>query len=111
MLDQYVRDQLMKMLTWHVGMSTQFSHSPGKFGKYLKQYLEPELWEMLEKTYSDAGYESTWNALITTCELFRLTATRLAAQAGLAYPYGDDERVSAYLEHVRRLPKDATEIY
>src|SRR5262245_8437875 len=43
--DRFVRDQLMKMLTWYVGTNTHFSRSPGKFGKHLKQYLEPELWE------------------------------------------------------------------
>jgi aminoglycoside 6-adenylyltransferase len=55
--ERFVREQLMKMLTWYVGSKTHFSHSPGKFGKYLKQYLEPELWEMLEQTYSDADTE------------------------------------------------------
>src|SRR5262249_3617204 len=34
MLDRFVRDQLMNMLTWYVGINTQFSRSPGKFGKY-----------------------------------------------------------------------------
>jgi aminoglycoside 6-adenylyltransferase len=63
--EQFVRDQLMKMLTWHVGMKTQFSCNLGKFGKHLKQYLEPDLWDMLEKTYSDAGYAAMWKALYT----------------------------------------------
>jgi aminoglycoside 6-adenylyltransferase len=111
MLDQFVRDQLMNMLRWYVGVKTQFSHSPGKFGKYLRQYLEPELWDMLLKTYSDADYEHTWQALSTMCDLFRITATRVAAHYGLEYPYSDDERVSAHLQHVRSLPKDAKELY
>jgi len=111
MLDRFVRYQLMKMVTWYVGMKTQFAYNPGKFGKYLKQYLEPELWEMLLKTYSDADYEHTWEALFTMCELFRTTAVRVAAHCGLEYPYGDDERVSAHLRHVRSLPKDAKELY
>jgi aminoglycoside 6-adenylyltransferase len=109
--DQFVRDQLMKMLTWYVGMKTQFSHSPGKFGKHLKQYLEPELWEMLEKTYSDADYEHTWEALSTTCTLFRITAIRVAEHFGFVYPYGDDEKVSAHVQHVRLLPKTAKQLY
>jgi aminoglycoside 6-adenylyltransferase len=109
--DGFVRPQLMKMLTWYVGTKTQFSRSPGKYGKYLKQYLEPELWEMLLKTYSDADYEDTWEALFTTCKLFRLTAVRVAEHCGLEYLYGDDEKVSAHLQHVRLLPKNAKEVY
>jgi aminoglycoside 6-adenylyltransferase len=111
MLDQVVREELMKMLTWHVGVKTRFSRSPGKLGKYLKQYLEPELWTMLEKTYSDAGYEKTWDALYVMCDLFRRTANAVAEHFGFDYPRRDDEKVSAHLKHVRSLPKDATEMY
>jgi aminoglycoside 6-adenylyltransferase len=66
---------------------------------------------MLEKTYADSRYESTWDALFTMCTLFREVALPLAQQFGLAYPHHDDQRVSAHLQHVRRLPKDAKEMY
>jgi aminoglycoside 6-adenylyltransferase len=99
------------MLTWYVGMQTQFSRNPGKFGKYFEQYLEPGLWDMLQETYADAGYDNTWEALGTMCALFRLIANRVAGQLGFDYPHDDDERVSAHLEHVRLLPKNSTEMY
>jgi aminoglycoside 6-adenylyltransferase len=89
MLDLYVREQLMKMLDWYVGMRTDFQKSPGKMGKYLEKYLESELWEHLMQTYLDADYE----------------------HFGFDYPYGDDERVSAHLRHVHELPRDAKEMY
>ncbi len=111
MLDQVIREQLMKMLTWHVGVKTQFLRGPGSHGKHLKQYLEPELWAMLEKTYSDAGYENTWDALHMMCDLFRLAANQVAEHFGFDYPRSDDEKVSAHLKHVRSLPKDAKEMY
>jgi aminoglycoside 6-adenylyltransferase len=111
MLDRVVREQLMKMLTWYVGATTQFTCNPGKFGKHLKQYLEPELWAMIEKTYSDAGYENTWDALYMTCDLFRMTANYVAEHFGFDYPHSDDEKVSAHLKHVQWLPRDADEMY
>jgi aminoglycoside 6-adenylyltransferase len=111
MADQVVREQLTKMLTWHIGVKTQFSKSPGKLGKYFKQYLEPDLWAMLLKTYSDADYDNTWEALFDMCDLFRITALYVAEQFGFDYPHGDDERVSAHLRHVRLLPRNAKEIY
>lgn len=111
MFDQAIREQLMKMLTWYVGMKTQFSCSPGKFGKYLQQYLAPEHWTMLQQTYADASYENTWEALYTVCDLFRLIASQVAAHFGFEYPQGDDERVSAHLNYVRLLPKNAIEMY
>ena len=111
MLDQAVREQLEKMLTWHIGIKTQFACNPGKFGKYYQRYLEPALWAMLEKTYADASYENTWEALFTMCKLFREVALPMAEHFGFAYPHGDDQRVSAHLKHVRCLPKDAKEMY
>jgi aminoglycoside 6-adenylyltransferase len=111
MLDHYVRDELTKMLVWHIGIQTGFARNPGKMGKYYQRYLEPDLWALLLDTYSDARYERTWDALLTMGQLFRRLALPLAEQYGFEYPHGDDARVTAHLEHVRRLPRDATEIY
>jgi aminoglycoside 6-adenylyltransferase len=111
MLDLYVREQLLKMLDWYVGMKTDFQKSPGKMGKYLGKYLEPELWELLLKTYSDADYEYTWQALFTMGELFRRVAIPIAQHFGFDYLYAEDERVSAHLRHVHDLPQDAKEMY
>ena len=112
MHDEVVRnEQLMKMLKWHIGVKTGFQVSPGKLGKYYQKYLEPELWESLLNTFSDAGYENTWDALFATCDLFRKVAVPLAEHFGFEYPFDDDRRVSAYLKHIRNLPRDAKEIY
>jgi aminoglycoside 6-adenylyltransferase len=111
MLDQVVREQLRKMLIWYVGVETEFSRNPGSYGKHLQQYLEPEIWAMLEKTYADANYDHTWDALFLMSELFRVVARQVADHFGFDYPQGDDEKVSAHLRHVRSLPRDAAEMY
>ena len=99
------------MLIWYIGVKTQFRKNPGKLGKYFEKFLEPELWELLLKTYAGAGYEDTWDALLATGDLFRITAISVAEQFGFEYPFGDDQRVSAHLQHVRSLPKDAQNMY
>ena len=111
MADSVLRTELMKMLTWYTGMNTGFSCNPGKDGKYLKQYLEPVLWAMLERTYADASYEHAWEALFAMGELFRVVAVRVADHFGFDYPFGDDQRVSAHLRHVHTLPADAKAMY
>jgi len=111
MFDEAMREQLMKMLAWHIGVKTRFLLNPGKFGKYYKQTLEPELWDILQKTYSDASYDNTWEALYTMCNLFRITAIRVAEHFGFDYPYADDEKVISHLKHVRTLPRNAKEMY
>lgn len=101
MLDEIVRVELMKMLTWHIGIETNFAKNAGKYGKYFQEYLAPERWEMLLQTYSDANHENTWRALFAMCELFRQTAGEVAAHFHFEYPRGEDARVTAYLECVQ----------
>jgi aminoglycoside 6-adenylyltransferase len=111
MLDEDGRAQLMQMLTWHIGINTQFQINPGKEGKYFQKYLSGELWAMLLNTYADASYANTWGALFAMCNLFRITALEVAEHFGFDYPHDDDSRVSAHFAHVRSLPKDARETY
>ncbi len=111
MLDVYVREQLDKMLVWYVGLRTDYQKSPGKMGKYFEKFLEPGLWQLLLRTYADADYDRTWEAMLTMGELFRRIAIPVAEHFGFTYPAGDDQRVTAHLHHVRQLPRDAKEMY
>lgn len=111
MLDQYTREQLMKMLAWYIGIRTGFTVNPGKFGKYYQRCLEPGLWERVLKTFADSDTSHTWEALFAMCDLFRVVAVRVGQHFGYDYPHRDDRRVSAHLRHVRSLPKDARVMY
>jgi len=111
MQDQYVRPMLMKMLAWQIGIMTDFKINPGKEGKYFKQYLEPEQWELLMATYADADYENTWDSLEQMCQLFRKSSRLVSEHFGFEYPLEDDQKVTAHLKHVRSLPKDAKDMY
>jgi aminoglycoside 6-adenylyltransferase len=111
MLDVVLREeQLMKMLTWYFGIKTGFKKSPGKFGKFIKNDVEPELWIELEKTYSDSNFDNIWESLFTMGNLFRRTANSVASVYGFKYPQDDDKRVTEYLWRIKNLPRDATEI-
>ncbi len=109
--DTFIRPQLMAMLTWYVGVHTDFSHNTVAFGKYLPCELEPELRSLLLAIYADADEAHNWDALMATCALFRPITTQVARHFGFAYLHGDDQRVSAHLLYVRALPKSASRIY
>lgn len=111
LMENVVRSELFKMLTWHIGVQTQFSINPGKYGAYYNRYLSPEMWDQLLATYADADYQRTWDALLVMGDLFRQAALTVGEHFGFEYPHGDDERVSAHLDHVRALPRDAQEMY
>lgn len=110
MLDEFVREQLTKMLHWQIGAQTRFALNPGKGGKYFERYLAPEQWQLLLRTYSDGDYGHTWDALEAMGDLFRQAALFVAGRFGFEYPRGDDERVSDFLRRIRSLPPDAKEI-
>jgi aminoglycoside 6-adenylyltransferase len=111
MMEDVLRAQVMKILTWQIGVKTNFQQSPGKMGKYFQRHLDTPTWELLMQTYADADPDHTWDALFKMCELFRLVAVQIAEVYQFTYPHGDDERVSAHLRHVRALPSSAREIY
>jgi aminoglycoside 6-adenylyltransferase len=111
MLEVVVREQLMKMLTWQVGVRSGFKASPGKLGKYLEKHLDPEQYRMLSATYAGSDYDELWQSLLTMGDLFRSVARQVAVHSKFEYPQGDDDRVSAHLRHVKDLPRHATELY
>lgn len=111
MLEQTLREELIKMITWYIGIKTSFSKNPGKLGKYLNHYLEPELWNMLMDTYTDADYANTWQALLTMGDLFRIVARKVGDHFGYDYPASDDARVSAHLRYVKSLSQNARDMY
>jgi len=110
MLDLVTREQLMKMPTWYFGIKTEYKIAPGKSGKYIKKYIEPEIWMEIEKTYSDANFENIWESLFTMGRLFRRLAKDVATFYGFKYPQRYDKNVTEYLYQIKNLPRDAQEI-
>ncbi|MCX9098985.1 aminoglycoside adenylyltransferase [Bacillus anthracis] len=111
MLDGPVRDMLIVMLQWHIGMKTDFIVNAGKFGKHFEKYIEKDMWVQFKRTFSNAEYENIWESFFVMGNLFREVANEIANAYGYPYPQGDDDRVTSYLKHVKALPKDSTSIY
>ncbi|MDN3955203.1 aminoglycoside 6-adenylyltransferase [Sporolactobacillus laevolacticus] len=111
MLEEPVRDMLLKMLGWYAGVRTDFTVSAGKCGKYLNRYVEAPVWNDYLLTYPDANSTHIWQSLFKMGELFRTIAKQVADHFGYTYPEDDDRRVFAYLKHVHQLPAGATEVY
>lgn len=111
MLDGSVRDMLIVMLEWHIGMKTDFIVNAGKFGKHFEKYIEKDMWVQFKRTFSNAEYENIWESFFDMGNLFREVANEIANAYGYPYPQGDDDRVTSYLKHVKALPKDSTSIY
>jgi aminoglycoside 6-adenylyltransferase len=105
-LDTYVRNQLMKMLSWYAGGTSNYEKSTGKAGKNLRSLIEPALYEELKSTYADAEFANIWDSLLAMGRLFRTTGRVVAAEHGFVYPEGEDAEVTAYLGRIRRSSND-----
>lgn len=111
MLYSPVREQLERMLSWKIGVITQFSVSVGKSGKYMYKWLTKEEWQSYLETYAPGNVEAIWIAVEKMCDLFTDTAIWVGNQLGFSYDYEEGKNSLAYLDHVRMLPKDAKNIY
>lgn len=105
-----VRKQLEKMLTWKVGVLTDFSVSVGKSAKYIYKWLGETEYNEYLKTYFSGNIEEAWKAIFIMCDLFEKVTTWTANKLGYDYNKKEAEAAYNYLRKVRRLPKDIKEI-
>ena len=105
-----VRDMLITLLNWHVGITTDFTVSTGKGGKNIEKYVERELWSKLVLTYPNGSYENMWNSLFDMCSLFEELSCNIAQELNFDLPdYG--KKVLPYLRDIKKMPKDSERIY
>lgn len=96
-----VRRQLLTMLSWKVGIETDFSLSVGKLGKYLKRFISGTEWMLLQTTYRMDTLEYGWEALEASMKLFRQASIYVGERLGYEYPQYDN-KVSAYISTLRQ---------
>ncbi|MDO4297224.1 MAG: aminoglycoside 6-adenylyltransferase [Lachnospiraceae bacterium] len=111
MLNMIIRPHLVNLLSWEIGIRTNFACSVGKSGKYMYRYLERCDWEAFLKTYPDSDTEHIWQSVFVMCDLFEKTALQVADQLGYIYQREEAAASRYFLEHVKKLPEDAEEIF
>lgn len=110
-MNDYVRQELLIMVCWYVGIDTNFEVSMGKARKNLKDYISSDTWSKLMKTFNWSDYDSAWNALFLACELFAEFAPRVGQVFDYNYNSDEAERSFAFVQHIKTLPRDANGIY
>jgi len=98
--DGPMREQLMAMLTWSVGLTTDFRVSTGYLGKHLKTQVVSEVWDLVERSYCDSKPDHIWRALFAMQELFRRIAWPVAEAFGFVYPAQEDAAVSSFVRQI-----------
>lgn len=95
-LHEIVRKELLRMVSWKVGVEEGFCFSLGKNYKFLEQHIPEELWKRILATFRMDSYDKMWEALKGCMALFREVSTQVSQQ--LSYPYPPyDKQVSDYV--------------
>ena len=83
------------MISWKVGIETEFKLSVGKNYKFIDRYISEDLWKRLLSTYQMDSYENAWEALFLCHQLFREVSNEVAEK--LHYDYRKyDENITKY---------------
>lgn len=105
-----VRKQLEEMLSWKIGIQTDFQVSVGKSAKYLYRWLDESEYQGYLNTYFGGRIEEAWTAILHMCDLFESTAEYVAKKLGYTYNAMEGKAARKFLEQVRQLPQDAVSI-
>lgn len=95
-LNEIVRKELLRMISWQVGIQQGFDFSLGKNYKFLDQYIPEKMWKRLIATYKMDSYAQMWEALEQCMALFREASAEVARRLGYEYP-AYDENISGYV--------------
>lgn len=101
MYNKYVRNMLINMLEWYIGVNHDFSVSAGKCGKYFKKFLPEDIYERFKKTYSDYEYEHMWQAAFELLYLFGDIARGVAEKMLFSYDELEEQGIETYMKQVR----------
>lgn len=101
MMLNFVREMLITMLEWYVGMNHDFMVSTGKCGKYFKKYLPENIYERFLETYSNAEAEAMWQATFATLYLFGDVAREVAEKLEFTYDAAEEQGIENYMKQVK----------
>lgn len=101
-----LRRELLRMMSWKVGIETEFTLSVGKNCKFIDKYISEDLWQRLLLTYNMDSYEQVWKALFIIHELFREISREVAEKLNFIYPEYD-ANITRYTQYMYKQSKYA----
>lgn len=98
-LNEIVRPNLLRMMSWRIGSEQGYDFSLGKNYKFMDRHLPQEEWEALLSTYAQNGFQNMRQSLFACNDLFRKHSKAVAERLG--YPYPDyDEAITRYARRI-----------
>lgn len=104
LLDHFLKqDYLVPMLEWRGEIDHNWTVKPGPFGRRLKQWIRPDLWQALAETYTGPDLDANWDALFKSIALMRRVSIEVGEHFGYAYPHEMEEKTMRYIHEIRNM--------
>lgn len=100
MMEIHVRNMFLKMIEWNIGIETDFSVPFGQYGRNIKRYVSPELYNKILLTYPDSNISNIWKSLFLMTNLFADLANIIATKLKFNYNKAEEKNVIDYLRWV-----------
>lgn len=102
MLENVVRPMFLKMIEWKIGFENNFSVSIGKSGKFLEQYLDKSLYNLILQTYSDSVIKNNWKSLFLMMDIFQDEQEKCTKNLELKYNSMEAENAKNYIMQMKK---------
>ena len=103
MLSFVLRKELEKLISWKIGIKTDFSVSTGKSAKYMYKWISEEEYKTYLSTYSCGSVEDCREATFRMVKLFSETALFVAKSLGFEYNQDEEKASVEYLQKTQAM--------
>lgn len=94
-------EYLVPLIEWYIAADHDWNITTNKHGRLFKKYLNQEIWNKIELTFSGSSIEDNWNALFAMADLVSETGNNLAEKLGYIYPKKLEDDILKYLNSLR----------
>lgn len=92
--DWKMKETLLRMLEWHARAVHGWDYDTWHSGHFLSEWTDSQTWNELHSAFGQFDAAGSWQALLTTMNLFRRLATETALRLSYPYPTAVDEHVA-----------------
>ncbi|MFI3685549.1 aminoglycoside 6-adenylyltransferase [Vagococcus fluvialis] len=96
-LHNNIRQELLRMMSWHIGYEQGYDRSLGKNYKFIQNYLSEENWQDFLLTFDLSTKEKMEHSFWHTLSLFQTYSKQVSVELGFDYP-NDDEVMISFIE-------------
>lgn len=96
-VDYYMKQKLLSIIEYHAQVINGIEYDKWYSGRFIEEWADKKIIEELSSCFSHYNKEDIKVALLSTMNLFRLLAVKIAEKHHLSYPKSADNFATAYV--------------